>query len=137
MKAKVFNEEKLIREKMKKMAIAHETKLTEMSDKFRGMQNELAKLRKTENSAALSNKRKNNSANLFHDKKKKASRTASPLSRSRSRSRSRSPVAKIRSRSGSRSRSPSSMTGKQSYGMSRILISITFIVIFPFQARLA
>ena len=131
MKAKVFNEEKLIREKMKKMAIAHETKLTEMSDKFRGMQNELAKLRKTENSTALSAKRKNNSANLFHDKKKKASRTASPLSRSRSRSRSRSPVAKIRSRSGSRSRSPSSVAGKQDFDIHSFKFNNTF------QARLA
>merc|ERR1711936_1148380 len=102
MKAKVFNEEKLIREKMKTMARLHDTKVTEMSDKLRSMQAELAKLRKTDN---------NNSTNLFHDKNKKvakvASRTASPLSRSRSRS--RSPVReKPRSRSGSRSRSPMS-----------------------------
>ena len=80
-----------------------------MSDKLRSMQAELAKLRKTDNNN--SNKRKNNSTNLFHDKNKKvakvASRTASPLSRSRSRS--RSPVReKPRSRSGSRSRSPAS-----------------------------
>merc|ERR1712012_1526475 len=99
MKAKVFNEEKLIREKMKKMASAHDTKVTEMSDKLRSMQTELAQMRKT------------TSTNLFHDKNKKvakvASRTASPLSRSRSRS--RSPVReKPRSRSGSRSRSPAS-----------------------------
>merc|ERR1712012_229875 len=98
MKAKVFNEEKLIREKV-----------TEMSDKLRSMQAELAKLRKTDNNN--SQKRKTNSTNLFHDKNKKvakvASRTASPLSRSRSRS--RSPVReKPRSRSGSRSRSPAS-----------------------------
>merc|ERR1712088_682140 len=109
MKAKVFNEEKLIREKMKTMARLHDTKVTEMSDKLRSMQAELAKLRKTDNNN--SNKRKNNSTNLFHDKNKKvakvASRTASPLSRSRSRS--RSPVReKPRSRSGSRSRSPAS-----------------------------
>merc|ERR1712012_1437879 len=109
MKAKVFNEEKLIREKMKKMASAHDTKVTEMSDKLRSMQAELAKLRKTDNNNTQ--KRKTNSTNLFHDKNKKvakvASRTASPLSRSRSRS--RSPVReKPRSRSGSRSRSPAS-----------------------------
>jgi len=109
MKAKVFNEEKLIREKMKTMARLHDTKVTEMSDKLRSMQAELAKLRKTDNNN--SNKRKNNSANLFHDKNKKvakvASRTASPLSRSRSRSRSPARE-KPRSRSGSRSRSPAS-----------------------------
>ena len=111
MKAKVFNEEKLIREKMKKMASAHDTKViqsfvifimvgdcfcrekflnpfssqvTEMSDKLRSMQAELAKLRKTDNNNTQ--KRKTNSTNLFHDKNKKvakvASRTASPLSRS-------------------------------------------------------
>merc|ERR1719447_1924585 len=109
MKAKVFNEEKLIREKMKTMARLHDTKVTEMSDKLRSMQAELAKLRKTDNNN--SNKRKNNSTNLFHDKNKKvakvASRTASPLSRSRSRSRSPARE-KPRSRSGSRSRSPAS-----------------------------
>merc|ERR1712241_864699 len=58
MKAKVFNEEKLIREKMKTMARLHDTKVTEMSDKLRSMQAELAKLRKTDNNN--SNKRKNN-----------------------------------------------------------------------------
>jgi len=114
MKAKVFNEEKLIRGKMQTMARLHDTKVTEMSDKLRSMQAELAKLRKTDNNN--SNKRKNNSANLFHDKNKKvakvASRTASPLSRSRS----RSPTTreKPRSRSGSRSRSPTSRNKSRS-----------------------
>merc|ERR1712004_703523 len=91
------------------MASAHDTKVTEMSDKLRSMQAEMGKLRKTDNNNTQ--KRKTNSTNLFHDKNKKvakvASRTASPLSRSRSRS--RSPVReKPRSRSGSRSRSPAS-----------------------------
>merc|ERR1712179_492538 len=109
MKAKVFNEEKLIREKMKTMARLHEVKVTEMQDKLRGMQNEIAKIRKNENNSF---KRKSNSTNLFQDKNKKfakSSRTASPLSRSRSRS--RSPVTKTRSRSGSRSQSPSGTPG--------------------------
>merc|ERR1711962_190929 len=108
MKAKVFNEEKLIREKMKKMARLHEEKLNESSDKVRSLQNELAKLRKSENNSF---KRKSNSTNLFQDKTKKfakSSRTASPMSRSRSRS--KSPGTKARSRSGSRSQSPSVVT---------------------------
>ena len=117
MKAKVFNEENLIREKMRTMSKHHDSKVTEMSNKLRTLQNEISKMRKTETNPA---KRKANSTNLFHDKNKKmvkTSRTASPLSRSRSRSRSpvarsksrsRSPVARSKSRS--RSRSPSSVT---------------------------
>ena len=90
-------------------SIFFSSQVTEMSDKLRSMQAELAKLRKTDNNNTQ--KRKTNSTNLFHDKNKKVakvvSRTASPLSRSRSRS--RSPVReKPRSRSGSRSRSPAS-----------------------------
>ena len=100
MKAKVFNEEKLIREKMKLMAKSHEDKVSELQKKTRELQNEISKMRK-ESKPNLSKKRVDN---LFkHDKKisKVSSRTASPVSRSRSRSRSRSPL-----RSRSRSNSP-------------------------------
>ena len=98
MKAKVFNEEKLIREKMKLMAKSHEDKVSEFQKKTRELQNEISKMRK-ESKPNLSKKRVDN---LFkHDKKisKVSSRTASPVSRSRSRS--RSPL-----RSRSRSNSP-------------------------------
>merc|ERR1719510_2274029 len=97
---KVFNEEKLIREKMKLMAKSHEDKVSELQKKTRELQNEISKMRK-ESKPNLNKKRVDN---LFkHDKKvsKVSSRTASPVSRSRSRSRSRSPL-----RSRSRSNSP-------------------------------
>ena len=98
MKAKVFNEEKLIREKMKLMAKSHEDKVSELQKKTRELQNEISKMRR-ESKPNLSKKRVDN---LFkQDKKvsKVSSRTASPISRSRSRS--RSPL-----RSRSRSNSP-------------------------------
>ena len=105
MKAKVFNEEKLIREKMKLMAKSHEDKVSDLQKKARELQNEISRMRK-ENKPNQKNKKVDN---LFkHDKKhtKVSSRTASPLSRSRSRSpRSRS-GSKAGSRSASRSASP-------------------------------
>lgn len=112
MRAKLFNEEKLIREKMKKMSSAHEDKVADLQNKIRSLQSEIAKLRK--DSKPLKTGKKVD--NLFKDSSKKlvSSRTASPLSRSRSKSPVRSPLpaaAAARSRSGSRSsvgsRSPS------------------------------
>eukprot|EP00090_Calanus_glacialis_P030193 TRINITY_DN4863_c0_g1_i1.p1 TRINITY_DN4863_c0_g1~~TRINITY_DN4863_c0_g1_i1.p1 ORF type:complete len:449 (-),score=151.81 TRINITY_DN4863_c0_g1_i1:213-1559(-) len=114
MKAKLFNEEKLIREKMKTMAKSHEDKVTELQNKTRSLQTEISRMRK-DNKPSQKNKKMDN---LFKNDKKfsKTSRTASPLSRSRSRSpvrsRSRTPArdsrsgSKVRSRSASRSRSP-------------------------------
>jgi len=105
MKAKVFNEEKLIRSKMQAMSRLHDGKVTEMSDKLRTLQTEMSKLRKTENANP---RRRKEERHLFHSSAKakatKTSRTASPLSRSRSRS---PPAKAARSRSNSRSRSPS------------------------------
>ena len=105
MKAKVFNEERLIREKMKQMAKTHEDKVNELQKKTRELQSEISRMRR-ENKPNQKNKKVDN---LFKQssKPKVASRTASPLSRSRSRSpvRSRS-GSKPRSASGSRSASP-------------------------------
>merc|ERR1712086_1100992 len=111
MKAKLFNEEKLIREKMKNMQKSHEDKVSELQNKTRSLQSEINKMKK-DNKPTQKQKKMDN---LFKNDKKfsKTSRTASPLSRSRSRSpvrsRSRTPARngnKVRSRSASRSRSP-------------------------------
>ena len=104
MKAKVFNEEKLIREKMKQMAKNHEDKVSDLQKKTRELQNEISRMRK-ENKPSAKNKKVDN---LFKNEKKSkvASRTASPLSRSRS----RSPRSRTGSRSASRSASPSHET---------------------------
>jgi len=107
MKAKLFNEEKLIREKMKGMAKGHEDKVTELQNKARSLQTEIARMRK-DNKPSQKNKKMDN---LFKNDKKfsKTSRTASPVSRSRSRSpvRSRSRSRARDSRSGSKARSRS------------------------------
>lgn len=105
MKAKLFNEENLIREKMKKMSSSHDDKVADLNKKIRGLQSEIAKLRK--DSKPVKGGRKVD--NLFRDSKKKvSSRTASPAARSRSRSplRKQSPAAR-RSQSKSPARSAS------------------------------
>merc|ERR1719232_1498872 len=106
MKAKVFNEERLIREKMKQMAKSHEDKVNDLQKKTRELQNEISRMRRENNQNPKKNKKVDN---LFKQssKPKVASRTTSPMSRSRSRSpvRSRS-GSKPRSASGSRSASP-------------------------------
>ena len=105
MKAKVFNEERLIREKMKLMAKSHDDKVNDLQKKTRELQSEISRMRRE----SKPNQKNKKVDNLFKQssKPKVASRTASPLSRSRSRSpvRSRS-VSKPRSASGSRSASP-------------------------------
>jgi len=94
MKAKLFNEEKLIREKMKQQMKQHDDKVAELQRKTRELQSEISRMKK-ENKPSMKNK--SNKDNLFKNEKKfsKSTRTASPLSRSRSRSpvRSRSPSA--------------------------------------------
>ena len=94
MKAKLFNEEKLIREKMKQQMKQHDDKVAELQRKTRELQSEISRMKK-ENKPSMKNK--SNKDNLFKNEKKfsKSMRTASPVSRSRSRSpvRSRSPSA--------------------------------------------
>merc|ERR1719278_498193 len=85
MKAKLFNEEKLIREKMKQQMKQHDDKVAELQRKTRELQSEISRMKK-ENKPSMKNK--SNKDNLFKNEKKfsKSTRTASPLSRSRSRS---------------------------------------------------
>jgi len=130
MKAKLFNEEKLIKEKMKKMQKAHEDKVNELNKKINSLNTELSKVkREAANNKALKAKSKANELFPGANKKdliagadlrpKAASRTDSPAaasqgsrsqspSPSRSRSRSRSPRSRSRSNSRSRSGSPAS-----------------------------
>merc|ERR1711892_1391533 len=105
MKAKLFNEERLIREKMKLMSKAHEEKVTELNVKVRSLQSEISRMKKVQNKPE-----KKKMDNLFRDgkkfvKMKTDSRTSSPVSRSRSRS--RSPVKEGRTKENTRSRSRS------------------------------
>ena len=124
MKAKLFNEEKLIKEKMKKMQKAHDDKVAELNHKINSLQGELTRVRReAANSKAKTNVKKNelfpgaNKKDLISHadlRPKEPSRTESPAptaqssrSQSRSRSRSRSPRSRSRSRSKSKSKSRS------------------------------
>lgn len=108
MKAKLFNEENLIREKMKMMSKLHEGKVSDLTGKMRSLQNEIARLNK-ESRPTKGNKKMDN---LFKDtnKRKVSSRTASPAPAPEARSRSRSPddPAPVRSRSRSPATRPTS-----------------------------
>jgi len=98
MKANLFNDENIIREKMKQMTKKHDGKVTELTGKIRSLQNEIARLNK-ESRPAKGNKKMDN---LFKDtnKRKISSRTASPVAaQARSRSRSPDDPAPVRSRS--------------------------------------
>lgn len=106
MKAKLFNEERLIREKMKLMAKAHEDKVGDLNGKVRSLQSEISRMKKVQNKPE-----KKKTDNLFKDGKKFVkiktdSRTSSPVSRSRSRSPVREARSEENTRSRSRSRSP-------------------------------
>jgi len=126
MKAKLFNEEKLIKEKMKKMQKAHDDKVHELNHKINSLQGELTRVRREANNKAKTNVKKNELfpgadkkdliSNADLRPKQNPSRTESPAppttaqssrSQSRSRSRSRSPRSRSRSKSKSRSRSKS------------------------------
>jgi len=103
MKAKLFNEEKLIRNKMQSMARLHDDKVSELNNKIRALNNEISKLRKDSRNPNRNNKKDDN---LFKDSRKRAvSRTNSPA---QPRSRSRSPVNRSRSRSPTENRSAKS-----------------------------
>merc|ERR1711881_549484 len=59
MKAKLFNEEKLIREKMKTMAKSHEDKVSELQNKTRSLQSEINRMKK-DNKPSQKNKKVDN-----------------------------------------------------------------------------
>ena len=121
MKAKLFNEEKLIKEKMKKQQKIHDDKVHELNQKINSLQSELSRVRREANNKA---KAKASKAELFPGADKKDliahadlrpkklenndSRTQSPAQGSRSQSRSPSRSrSRSRSSSGQRSRSGS------------------------------
>merc|ERR1739844_274628 len=131
MKAKLFNEEKLIKEKMKKMQKAHDDKVHELNHKINSLQGELTRVRREANNKAKTNVKKNELfpgadkkdliSNADLRPKQNPSRTESPAppttaqssrSQSRSRSRSRSPRSRSRSNSKSISRSKSPKNSK-------------------------